>query len=237
MHASKSTLHLALLLGTAVTTVACIGDTFMPPDDSGTPDALPDGGGDAASDPDSAPDAPGSDGGADAAPATFKLVFITSETFTGNLGGTSGADATCTMLAHNAGHAGTFAAWVSTVASPVTTRFAHSTLPYQLVDGTTVANEWGNLISGTIFETINLDEHGSPIAFSVTNETGITWTGTEANGTVDPTSSDLCADWTTTDSSAGHDTLIGYDNAASSSWTAAARDACNVAHSLYCFQQ
>src|SRR5687768_8730750 len=75
---------------------------------SNRPDMPPDAGGDA-------PDEVSIDAGVDAdlpdtgvPPPPTNLVFLTSTTVTGNIGGRDKADATCNDLAHAAGHEGNF---------------------------------------------------------------------------------------------------------------------------------
>jgi hypothetical protein len=57
-------------------------------------------------------------------------------------------------------------------------------VPIYLVDGTTlIANNQGQLFSGTILNTITEDEHGSALSTSKSN---YVWTGSNADGTTDP---------------------------------------------------
>jgi cysteine-rich repeat protein len=77
-------------------------------------------------------------------PAT-RIVFVTSEIYTGNLGGLAGADAKCQSLADAAGLPGNYMAWLSTGASSPSTRFTQSPNPYVLVNGTKVADVVGPL--------------------------------------------------------------------------------------------
>ena len=48
------------------------------------------------------------------APAPANVAFVTSGTFTGNLGGLAGVDAKCNAAALSAGLTGMFVAWLST---------------------------------------------------------------------------------------------------------------------------
>jgi hypothetical protein len=74
-----------------------------------------------------------------------KRVFVSSETYTGDLGGLDGADAKCQALADAAHLGGTFKAWLSTSTVDAADRLTHSTRPYTLVDGTLIANDWTDL--------------------------------------------------------------------------------------------
>ena len=74
------------------------------------------------------------------------IIFVTSETFDGNLTGLAGADGHCQRLADAAGLGGTFQAWLSTSSASVNDRFiTKSTGPYVLTNGTVVANNWEDL--------------------------------------------------------------------------------------------
>src|SRR4051812_38795722 len=86
-------------------------------------------------------------------------VFVTSIQQNGNLGGLAGADAICQTRASFAGLPGTYRAWLSTTAVDAEARFFHSTSPYVLTDGTTVvANNWDDLVDGTLAEAITMTE-------------------------------------------------------------------------------
>ncbi len=87
--------------------------------------------------------------------------FLTSTTQDGDLGGLSGADATCQSLATSAGLPGTYRAWLSDDAQSPSTRFSRSSGPYQLLNGVTIANSWTDLTDGTLAASIALDEHVS----------------------------------------------------------------------------
>lgn len=52
-----------------------------------------------------------------------KTVFVTSQTYTGNLGGLAGADAQCNLLAKAAGLEGSYLAWLSDATESPSTRF------------------------------------------------------------------------------------------------------------------
>jgi hypothetical protein len=104
-----------------------------------------------------------------------RRVFVTSTVQTAALGGIAGADELCAAQAAGAELEGDFKAWLSTISSSVSQRLAHSTVPYVLVDGTTVASDWEDLVDGALLAPINLDANGQV-------RTGDTWTGTLATG-------------------------------------------------------
>src|SRR5690349_8427688 len=79
----------------------------------------------------------------DTGPVSGKKIFVTSLDYTGNLGGTTGADGKCAARATVANLAGTYKAWISTTgADDAKTRLAHSTGAYVRVDGVPIANDW-----------------------------------------------------------------------------------------------
>lgn len=166
----------------------------------------------------------------------------------GNLGGLSGADQICQSLADNAPTPlpGSYKAWLSIGSgpreSPATGRFRQSRQPYTLVDGTTVADNWADLISGSINTPLNVNELGNAV-----RATDIVWTNTLPDGAsggresfqaCDASSfSHNCAGWTTTSSlELGDLGLVGAPNC---SWTAHSKSGCftDASRHLYCFQQ
>lgn len=92
-----------------------------------------------------------------------RVVFLTETLHDGNLGGLPGADAICQAEADAAGLPGTFMAWLSTPGSPPAGRFpTHSCGPYQLVDGTVIADEWADLTDGDLDHHLDLTAAGNP---------------------------------------------------------------------------
>ena len=58
-------------------------------------------------------------------PSVGRVVFVSSATFTGGLGGVPAADQTCSDLAVAAGLVGTYRAWLSDDARPLTQCHVH----------------------------------------------------------------------------------------------------------------
>jgi hypothetical protein len=215
--------------------VAEVGDAASVSDDSSVADGGPPTDGSATTDAHTA----GKDGGAT---AEYRRVFVTSTIYTGNLGGLSGADAKCQSRADAAKLPGTYKVWLSAPgpdASP-TTRIVHSTLPYGLVDGTIVANDWNDLTDGRLLAPINQTEFGggppataAPCAtnapeaavFTATTPSG-TYTGTQALDT-------SCASWT---SNVGL-TQFGSTGTTSPPWTAGCVKGCQLSAALFCVEQ
>lgn len=160
------------------------------------------------------------------------LAFLSSTLHQGDLGGTSGADAKCQAAATAAKLPGTYKAWLSDsfdTSSP-SNRFVHSTGPYKLINGATVAASWDDLTDGVLAAPINVTEKGDVVTAS--NEGA--WTNTQRDGTRpdDPTD---CDDWQSRDMNAfGQMGLVTGTNQA---WTEAGPVSCQQHAPLYCFQQ
>lgn len=159
------------------------------------------------------------------------LVFVSSTTYEGNLGGLAGADAICQGLAEAAGKPGVYMAWLSDSTGSPATRFTRATVPYTLVDGEVVANSYDDLINRELLNhAINMAETGMSGAIS-----SLVWTNTASDGTARVDSPKSCADWSS--DSAG---ATGYDGRLSSisaTWTARDESACSATLRLFCFQQ
>ena len=157
-------------------------------------------------------------------------VFVTSQTFTGDLGGVVGADAICQELACSAGLTGNYKAWLSDSSSSPANDFDQGTA-YSLVDGTAIANSFADLTDGSLLNPINKDETGS-----TPSGPSFVWTNTNVNGT--PSGND-CEGWTSND--VGKVGSVGQRTATDIGWTATltlgGTISCNTLAKLYCFQQ
>jgi hypothetical protein len=159
------------------------------------------------------------------------LVFLSSIRYTADLGGLAGADAKCQGLAEAAGLPGTYKAWLSDRTSAPASRFVPSPGPYRLVNGTTIAGEWGDLMDGALRAPIDVTETGGgpsslPLVWTNTNTDGTTWG--ESVG-------EHCANWSTdapTSNGRG-----GVATRSDSGWTARFGNPCASRYHLYCFQQ
>lgn len=168
---------------------------------------------------------------------TSKCVFLSSTNQNGNLGGLNGADGICQNLADAEGSLaapGTYKAWLSTAAASAVARLTHATVPYKLVDGTTIASNWDDLTDRALAAPINVTEGGS-------SQSGLrpVWTATNEDGTfVGPD----CTAWTSTSGSGVIGATIAQPGpalGAAATWThaTALRDPCSAQLPLYCFQQ
>ena len=164
------------------------------------------------------------------APSPDRIVFVTSATFTGVIGGVSEADRVCTDLAAAAGLTGTYRAWSSDAAgrSPNVT-FTQTADPLVMTSGVRVADHWTDLTDGTINNPIVIDERGNQ-----PDSVPVVWTGTDPSG--HPASSGAtCRGWV--DGSSEVSGQVGVFDAIGTGWSASHSAACDQAGRLYCFEQ
>ncbi|MBX3203478.1 MAG: DUF1554 domain-containing protein [Labilithrix sp.] len=160
-----------------------------------------------------------------------RVIFISSVTYTGDLGGATGADARCQQLADASEYAGkTFKAWISDASSSPSTRFTKNG-EFVRPDGTLVATSWADLTDGSIAVPINVNEHRTVVAAQWV------FSGTKENGTVVDEANVTCNNWTTSVRDGalfGHVGYSGYTN----SWSdLGGGNYCDMPHRIYCVQQ
>jgi hypothetical protein len=170
-----------------------------------------------------------------------KLVFVTSATFAGGtLGGVAGADVLCNKVAAGGNLPGTYLAWLSDSTGSPITRFPKDVGPYQLIDGTIIANNWMELTLGMLRHPIDLTETGGPppIVMDACSGPNV-WSDTSVSGFLISTDFS-CGDWR---DPMGRSAIWG---SASSlvNWSDACSDAgddpslvCLSAAALFCFQR
>jgi hypothetical protein len=157
---------------------------------------------------------------------------------TGFMGGLAGADAICNARAQEANLPGTYMAWLSTNQANGTpaTRFTQSTLPYHKVDGVKVADNWADLVDGTLDSPINKTELGGAPPLGNTgcgNGQPSVWSATNSNGTL-YNAGNTCSNWALS-FGGGH---WGRTSDVGSSWTTwCAGHSCAWQSPIYCFQQ
>ena len=220
--------HLAKTIGVALQLV--VATAIGCGDDAGGRDgAVPDAGAvDAAGRSDS--------GGTDAArPADAGAaghgtrVFVTSTKYDGNLGGLAGGDARCQARADAEGLGGTWLAWLGDGTDGPATRFVHSDAPYRVVGGGVAAENWADLIDGTIAAPFDHDETGT--ALPATDDMIVFTAVFHTGGNPTPVN---CEAWTTNAA-----TLVptGLASATDTGWTVFAPHNCDEMHHIYCFEQ
>jgi hypothetical protein len=157
-----------------------------------------------------------------------KRVFVTSSSYNGNLGGLVGADAKCQQAAAAAGLGGTFRAWLSDNTTSASARLTHSTLPYVLMSGVQIADDWTDLTDGTLDNRIGVDEYGASVG------NWEVWTGTHSDGSA--YNGQNCSAWSD-DSHTAPWGAVGLAGQSSSGWTDAYLQFCDNVVKLYCFEQ
>ena len=170
------------------------------------------------------------------------IVFVTSVSYRGDLGGLAGADMKCNQLAAGANLPGTYIAWLSGDNTNARDRITDSA--YSRVDGVLVASSLADLTDGNIAAPINLDETGG------LHQINTLWTGTRPSGHA--RTHFTCNSWTTDgydyDDADSHDDANSYQSEGSignpfssdESWTdrnEGESRTCNADHGFYCFQQ
>jgi hypothetical protein len=161
-----------------------------------------------------------------------KRVFVSSMTFTGNMGGIGQADIACGAMASNAFLGGTWRAWLSDRNNSLASRFNKSLVPYILVDGTEIAPTFAALSLGLMHQ-ISLDEHGNLPPLSIPCSGTAVYTDTDAKGmTFDPNND--CGMWMD-DNAKG---ALGDHSLVDGSWAVhCTNTACNGPAPIYCFEQ
>jgi hypothetical protein len=155
--------------------------------------------------------------------STGAIVFLSSEMYTGNLGGLAGADAKCQALASAASLPGTYKAFLSDSITMASARLTRREGPYHLVDGTVVAQTAAAFFSASHLAGIGRDENGNEIG-------GEVWTGSSASGT----GFGGCSNWTSTSGTA----TIGLSWETNGYWANRYAQFCDRNNvRLYCIQQ
>jgi len=180
-------------------------------------------------------DAP--DDGCDACaipPPPYRMIFVSSEVFTGAMGGLAGADAACQDLATKAGLQGQFLAWLGDAQAWPASRMSKADVPYLRTDFVPVAKNWADLTDGILQAPLDKMEN----AMQAPNPPGF------CNG-VQPVHSNIvkdgtpydapgdCGDWTT---DVGM-TRAGQLGAVNSAWTDGCMMGCVNKAPIYCVQQ
>lgn len=162
-------------------------------------------------------------------PVETRLVFVTSTSYLPIT--LPGASAACQSVADDAGVPGTFLAWVSYAGFEPASDFAQFDGQYVLSDGNVVADDWDDLVDGTLDHAINRDENGD-----LSNGIEV-WTNTDDDGTVlvGGNSQQNCTAFTSTN--VMQTARIGRTTASSDEWTDYAVQPCAVPGHFYCFEQ
>lgn len=160
-------------------------------------------------------------------PQPPNIVFVTSTTYNGNLGGLAGADQKCQARAEAAGlPKNTYKAWLSTSSVNAIDRLG-SARGWERVDGKPFADTKADISIGKIFYPPRVDELGN-----YDESLGHVWTATSADGTSNP-SLGSCSSWeVSTISTVGE---IGWSDSTAGMFTDMGLDSCSQTDRLYCF--
>ncbi len=152
-----------------------------------------------------------------------RVVFVTADTFTGDLEGDAGADAACQSRATAAGLTGNFRAWLSGSSGDAAAKIAD--LRYVRTDGEVVATSSADLLDGTLNQPIDRDASGSEVQ-------GDVWTGTRSDGS---SAGADCDQWSIGNTSATG--VCGSTRFTTANWTDNSVPRCNTPLHLFCFEQ
>ncbi len=163
-----------------------------------------------------------------------RLVFVTAASSDGDLGGLSGADATCQAAADGASLPGSYLAWLSDGVDAPASRSNQLGGPFALVDLITiVANDWADLTDGTLAHAIDQDQNGTLVSAD------FPWTNVDSDGTAvstDPINGH-CGAWTSNSGAPTPAGGIGRTTVTDSTWTNLTTTACDTSRPLFCFQE
>ena len=154
------------------------------------------------------------------------MVFVTGASWTGDLGGLTGADDLCNGAAAAANLAGTWRAWLST--DTVDARDRVGDAPYYLVTDEQICASRADLIDGTLGTHLDRTELGADVAVNV-------WTNTKFNG-VNNTAWGNCNNWENTGGGkSGYGASKGLNGG---QWTWNDGMYCGAGQNhLYCFEE
>lgn len=177
-------------------------------------------------------DSGGSDASADA-PLGKRLVFVTSERFTGSIGGTNGADSRCNALAADAGIDASFVAWLGEGSTGPVTRLAQPSREIVMANGELVAANLGELTDGGPRVPIAVTETKQGLGNPPCAQDRV-WTNSLGNGRV-PDGGVDCSSWSSVLGQGGSGRLGGTG---ADDWTTGCNQQnCDGQARLYCFQK
>ena len=153
------------------------------------------------------------------------LVFVTSTSHTGSMGGIAGADGICQTRAQAGGFAGTYRAWLSTSTASALSRLGTAS-GWVRPDGKPVANTPADITMGKLWHPIRLNERNSDVgSLSVHTATG-------PDGLL-PSNSTTCGDYTTALAADG--IRAGDTSSVGGAFTTYGSGFCSNPQPIYCF--
>ena len=164
---------------------------------------------------------------------TSKCVFVTANTYQGDLGGIDGAGKICQEEADDSDIVpnGTYKAWLaSTNGDDPESRFTQSTVPYKLVNGDKVADDWADLTDGSLDHAIDRDQYD----YGILGDKEV-WTNVKPDGKNLNLAACNPPAWDSNDASKRG--YYGLLDKTDGNWTQHDAQGCNRRAHLYCFQQ
>jgi hypothetical protein len=152
--------------------------------------------------------------------AALNIVFVSSATYSGDLGGLAGADLKCNTLSAAAGLAGTYKAFLHTATASAQSRLG-SARGWVRPDGKPFADTVADLADdgGKVLHPPRLDEHGADV--------GQVWVYTG-----DAAANRTCTGWTST---SGADLAgLGRTSGTTSVWSDSGVGGCSTPYRIYC---
>lgn len=156
-----------------------------------------------------------------------RRVFVSRAMTTANLGGLAGADQLCNTYATDAVLGGTWKAFLADSSGAPASRFTAASVPYALLDGTVVANDFSGLTSGSLSHGITVNECGEAI------DNAEVWTGISSPGAT--SASNQCDNFT---SASGNYAQVGLTTRTNYQWYSVYLQFCDRSNvRLYCVEQ
>jgi len=166
------------------------------------------------------------------APKNGKILFVSSEAYSGNLRGLVGADTNCQDLANAAGLSGIFKALLSTRELDSLDRIVEQNKPYYDVEGTLIANDLLDLVNGNLANPPRVTEKRYHLPSNIQVWTGTTQGGLKKGDT--ERGQPYCYDWVL--ESAPMIGGYGQASAMDSNWLDAGVAYCNKKLRIYCIE-
>ena len=175
-------------------------------------------------------------------PPVARIIFASSTTHTGNLGGLAGADDICKLRATEAGLPGanSYRAWLSDSNKSAKDRLVRSAVPYVLPDDDNMDLTDNPQVAADFTALTNTDAVDLTTAINRTEDAlpapPAVWTSTEATGFAAPPG--FCEDWTSSSDQQG--AIIGNTARTDNGWTNGAATNCDgdsgIEIGIYCLQ-
>ncbi|MEZ4384141.1 MAG: hypothetical protein R3A79_22600 [Nannocystaceae bacterium] len=158
------------------------------------------------------------------------IAFVTNETFQGDLGGLTGADARCRTAAKNAGLTSPdgYRAWLGISPEDAASRIPQVDRPYYRLDGEKIAENAADLLDGKLLASIAVTELKGTLMFAPV------WTNSSGDGSVASLTEDCQSFSSSSENEAGG---VGLSGKTDETWTNFGPSTCDRYRRLYCFSE